>query len=704
MYTKRKIADHAETHLDDGADELSTALDALAPRIGKSVLPTPSATYENSLWWGNDGTLNHCDGAAWTPFSGGGARPAPTVLVAASDAIETEGADYICTGADDQAEINSAIADLLLMGGIVQLTEGTYTISGSILMTSNIVLRGCGCATQIKWAAGAASGVHMILVTGEDKVTVEDIYFNGTQPGVGDYWIIALTSCNDWLIQRCIFTNSDIGLYMDACSHVVILKNRFYLNSYSIQAVDTTAICTKLYISMNWAQSGGQNVMDIKATHSYVGRNHVNNQVANKHDFNMWGCDHTVVRDNIATGRAATAAAQYLIYADTSQYLIMRGNNLNGGGYGVKLDDSSGIGNVISSNVLRNGNSGDIYGDKNINNNSIVGNVVTGSSYGLDIRDTLHALIAFNVIHGIGIYALALQRGFGTASEVDNSLVVGNRVASSGGTTYSGIYLDEDSDINLLVGNLVSGSGSGYGIELSAGLNNAHVQMNHLRGTTLGWVDHGIETIKGASTVNNNMIGPGPLYYFPLLKEHQRWEGFYPAISFTNAYSGIYINSQSTSVGDGLLFIILPSTLLIDTNKIVWTWRLLTTNTAGMTWYCEIRDHEYDRTDDVTDFPISAELPSDVIQTVLAQFVANGVTYTATESVSISLDSPPTGDYVTLMFRLRDGSATKIGTMAIIDLIVTDSLDVTLWTCRNLNVTPYLELTGTYTDYGYVPE
>ena len=49
--------------------------------------------------------------------------------------------DYNCDGKDDQIEINQAIAYInSIGGGIVHLKNGTFVISDSINLTSNLIL------------------------------------------------------------------------------------------------------------------------------------------------------------------------------------------------------------------------------------------------------------------------------------------------------------------------------------------------------------------------------------------------------------------------------------------------------------------------------------------------------------------------------------------------------------------------------------
>ena len=73
----------------------------------------------------------------------GGDHQTATFIVAASDSLHPERADYVCDGTDDQNEINNAInAVSTTRGGVIQLLEGTYYLSGQILITQRVSIIG----------------------------------------------------------------------------------------------------------------------------------------------------------------------------------------------------------------------------------------------------------------------------------------------------------------------------------------------------------------------------------------------------------------------------------------------------------------------------------------------------------------------------------------------------------------------------------
>lgn len=82
-------------------------------------------------------------------------------------------ADYYCDGTNDQEEINLAISSLSSVGGCVQLTRGTFNITQTVDLQSNISLRGEGNGTVINFAG--ASNYSVIRSVGSDPTAASNI-------------------------------------------------------------------------------------------------------------------------------------------------------------------------------------------------------------------------------------------------------------------------------------------------------------------------------------------------------------------------------------------------------------------------------------------------------------------------------------------------------------------------------------------------
>ena len=110
-----------------------------------------------------------------------------TFVVAASNSLHPEGADFICDGVNDQVQIQAAIDGLSMIGGEVQLTEGRFYISSPIRIVKNgVCLSGMGQA----WGYGGTaieltdhSDCNMIEIGHATNhiffSTIEDLYLFG---------------------------------------------------------------------------------------------------------------------------------------------------------------------------------------------------------------------------------------------------------------------------------------------------------------------------------------------------------------------------------------------------------------------------------------------------------------------------------------------------------------------------------------------
>ena len=74
-------------------------------------------------------------------------RRSTTRIVAASDSLDKDRADYICDGVDDHVEIQKALDDVKNFKGTVLLLEGTYNISRSFIIYDDTTLEGVGWGT-----------------------------------------------------------------------------------------------------------------------------------------------------------------------------------------------------------------------------------------------------------------------------------------------------------------------------------------------------------------------------------------------------------------------------------------------------------------------------------------------------------------------------------------------------------------------------
>ena len=174
---------------------------AVDPTTGKAASIEPASAIKNAGWspfrvklsrnianWLQEYNYR------WIRYLDQTAHRAATRVVAASnaDAESLRMADYVCDGTADEVQINAAIdAANAAGGGIVQLSEGTFTVTvttGEVLLKSGVTLRGRGIgATTIKVPTGGTDSgnaqriVRNANASGDVGIGVEDLTIDGNR-------------------------------------------------------------------------------------------------------------------------------------------------------------------------------------------------------------------------------------------------------------------------------------------------------------------------------------------------------------------------------------------------------------------------------------------------------------------------------------------------------------------------------------------
>lgn len=101
-------------------------------------------------------------------------RQEATYTVAASNSKHPEGANYKCTGVDDDATIQLAIDALPAGGGKIILLDGLFTFNIRVDVVSNLTLEGQGTSTILKMANKVTSNLNSDANVGQPNVVVND--------------------------------------------------------------------------------------------------------------------------------------------------------------------------------------------------------------------------------------------------------------------------------------------------------------------------------------------------------------------------------------------------------------------------------------------------------------------------------------------------------------------------------------------------
>ncbi len=238
-------------------------------------------------------------------------RPKKTV---ATKVIATDGSgDFNTNGTDDQVEIQAAIDSLPATGGCIYMKEGTYTITASIVLPSNIGLIGCGPSTILD-GSGFAVLDNILESNTQDNILIDKLYFLGN---VNFTIGIHFTTVTDSVISNCWFdtcyegiefiTNSDRILVYS--NHAVDCDDAYYLNGTSnsilINNTAITSVSEGFYIqgnnnivSSNISYSNGDNGFECNGDYYHI----TNNLSYSNGDYgiNLSGSNDSVICNNVS--------------------------------------------------------------------------------------------------------------------------------------------------------------------------------------------------------------------------------------------------------------------------------------------------------------------------------------------------------------------------------------------------------------------
>ena len=145
-----------------GVESLRHTLDFAGERLESEVIAAGRVIGSHQRWLqmqAREGSAGKPPDDVWP------VRPNTILTVAASDSSDEakRRADIVCVGEDDQVRINLMV-NRLANGGQLNLLEGTYSISDSIILNDNITLQGEGEGTHIKIADGLVFPSFFVMI------------------------------------------------------------------------------------------------------------------------------------------------------------------------------------------------------------------------------------------------------------------------------------------------------------------------------------------------------------------------------------------------------------------------------------------------------------------------------------------------------------------------------------------------------------
>jgi hypothetical protein len=253
------------------------------PSSGQVLTATGTAT---ASWQSSSASVTSVNGNAGSVTIAAG----QTLIVAAANATTKvkNGADYVCTGSNDQATINSAITALPAAGGLILFSAGTFNVSSAISITSsNVSLEGTGVSTIFSVSAGSnISSVISVTGTGTVEVKLRKFSIQGSSSdtfGDGIYydtpWSITDTqhTLEDVYITNCpnngvhVAANADTRVLLFSRVHVKNCKGNGFFMAYPSCTDCIFDSCIADTIGLSGFYVGGANCNYINCKTFYCG-------------------------------------------------------------------------------------------------------------------------------------------------------------------------------------------------------------------------------------------------------------------------------------------------------------------------------------------------------------------------------------------------------------------------------------------------
>ena len=356
------------------------------------------------------------------------------LVVAASNSLHVEKADYKCDGINDHVEIQAALNTLPATGGEVRLLDGTYNCAVPINLDTNQILRGCGRNTILTTSTPALVFLSAVGGSRTEKtgIAIADMQIDGGAGLVSDcgiYWeYVDYSLIQNVYSKRHVFGTGSYrtGIYLTNTDYNTFIGNVCQDNTNAISLNDGDY---NTFIE-NICQSNGTGIELYSSEHNILRGNIYQNNayggigVLNTSDYNN-------IIGNISQGNGDDG-----IVVDDSAYNTIAGNTFQGNSdYGISLWNNSCYNTVVGNTCIGNSQgdnntSDDIYITNNSDYNNIQGNtcraggLVNKPRYGINISG---ANCDGNLVTNNDLY----DDGFGTGSFNDvgtgTVTVAGNR-------------------------------------------------------------------------------------------------------------------------------------------------------------------------------------------------------------------------------------------------------------------------------------
>jgi parallel beta-helix repeat protein len=379
------------------------------------------------------------------------AKRSNTIIIAAHDSRDRLRADYVCTGTNDQETINQAISTIASQGGTILFLEGTYILTGSINLVSNITLVGQGRGSIFKLADNLTGEFNIIYGSEVSGIIVSNLKIDGSNLSLDTYIVgIYLYKVTNSKVNSCWFEGGDTqritGITLSYSNNNIIEGNIFYNNGSCINLENSV----RNIIANNVILNSGSAISIFNSDKNIV--------IGNVSRYSPDSIYIQSSKNNTVVGNVSLNYSTGINLLDSESNTIV-GNVCREGIDGFDVHTSSN--NIIEANVIEE-NSNGIFLDENANRNTIIANKLQYNVIGIRLARTCsHNIITSN-------------------SLLDNE---------------TGILLESTCSFNLISNNIVRFN-TDYGIRIaSSSCENNVVHGNDLYQNATDFSDEGSGTI-----------------------------------------------------------------------------------------------------------------------------------------------------------------------------------------------------------------
>ncbi len=315
-----------------------------------------------------------------------------TKIVAASNSLNKNKADYVCDGTADEVQINQALNALPSTGGYVHLLEGTYSINANIVIPNdNISLVGGGKGTLI---TTNTINLDMIFCENVDNITIRDLHIDGNSSSGSD--AIKLNSgVTNSIVSGCLIENAGLNSITTNSTGTGITDTKIVNNICVNSRLHGIIIynSSNNEIIGNTCRDGGTTgigiALSVGSNNKIIGNDCRNN---GSHGIGVTGDNtHNIISNNNCQSNGGNGI--FMFRVGTAGYNVVIGNNCQANTqHGIQIATAH-SNNIISSNMCINndfGNTGSYDGIflQSSDNNVILGNRCDGNDrYGINVSN-----------------------------------------------------------------------------------------------------------------------------------------------------------------------------------------------------------------------------------------------------------------------------------------------------------------------------